>query len=109
MAKVHPHLSVDREELGAICGKWQITEMALFGSFARGDFTPDSDVDVMVSFAPESTPSLWRFVDLQEELAPPFGRPVDVIVRGPIRNPYRRRSIQRDLTRICAPNPGRSP
>ena len=50
MERVHPHLPITREELTALCQRWKIREFALFGSAAREDFRPDSDIDVMVEF-----------------------------------------------------------
>ena len=61
------------------CRRWKITEFALFGSVLRDDFRPDSDIDVLVTFAPDAS---WRFYDLvsmKEELEAMFGRPVDLV------------------------------
>lgn len=102
MTRVHPHLSIDGSELDEFCRRWHITEMALFGSVARGDFGPTSDVDMMVDFAPGEKPSLWRFVDLRDEISSLVGRPVDLVVRGTIKNPIRRKNIERDLTVVYA-------
>ncbi|MCP4375566.1 MAG: nucleotidyltransferase, partial [bacterium] len=44
-----------------LCKKWGITELALFGSILRDDFGPDSDVDVLVSFTPNVSLSLFDF------------------------------------------------
>ena len=51
--------------------------MALFGSVLRDDFTPDSDVDVLVEFAPGKTPGL-AFITMQDELAEISGQRVDI-------------------------------
>jgi predicted nucleotidyltransferase len=68
----------------------------------RDDFRPESDVDVMVSFAPEAHVSLWDFVELKDDLEKLIGRSVDLVERGTIVNPFRRHSIQRDLTVVYA-------
>jgi predicted nucleotidyltransferase len=102
MAKVHPHLDVDSAQLAALCRRWGITDVALFGSYARGDFRPDSDVDLMVVFAPGRKPSLWGFVALRDEFCSVFARPVDVVISGTIRNPFRLKSIERDITPLYA-------
>ena len=73
-------------------------ELALFGLVVRDDFGPESDVDVMVRFAPHAGRSLWDFVDMQEELERLIGRPVDLVERSTILNPFRRHGIERDLT-----------
>ncbi len=46
----------DKGKLTEFCKRWQIVEMALFGSVLRDDFRPDSDVDVLVRFAPDARP-----------------------------------------------------
>ncbi|MEW5989476.1 MAG: nucleotidyltransferase domain-containing protein [Chloroflexota bacterium] len=45
---------VPQEQIARFCQRWQITSLALFGSILRDDFRPDSDIDVLVSFAPEA-------------------------------------------------------
>lgn len=83
------------EELRAFCTRWRIAELSLFGSVLRDDFGPDSDVDVLVRFAPEATDDPFDLLDLEAELATWFGREVDVVdVRG-LRNPFRRHEILR--------------
>jgi predicted nucleotidyltransferase len=95
-------LAVPEEAIAEFCRKWQITELALFGSAARGEIRPDSDIDVMVTFGPETRWSLGDFVDMQEDLQTMFGRDVDLVEKGSIHNPFRRRSIMRDLTVVYA-------
>jgi uncharacterized protein len=90
---VQPRIAVDRERIAAFCRKWRITEFALFGSVLRADFSPDSDVDVLVSFEPEAPWSLWDLLAMQDELAALFGRRVDLVEKEALRNPYRRHEI----------------
>jgi predicted nucleotidyltransferase len=45
-------ISLRYEEIAAFCQRWQIAELAFFGSVLRDDFRPESDVDVLVTFAP---------------------------------------------------------
>ena len=63
---------------------------------------PDSDIDVMVTFASDARISLYDLVDVHDELAAIFGRDVDVVEKAAVVNPYRRRSIERDLTVLYA-------
>jgi predicted nucleotidyltransferase len=86
-------IDYDRDRLAEFCRKWQITELALFGSVLRDDFGPDSDVDVLVSFAPESQVSYWEWPEMIDELRLIFGRQVDLIEKDAIRNPFRRHEI----------------
>lgn len=77
----------------AFCRKWSVSEFALFGSVIRDDFGPESDVDVLVSFAPDAPISLWDWPLMVEELEALFGRRVDLVEKAAIRNPFRRRAI----------------
>jgi uncharacterized protein len=93
-----PQIQIDipRAELAAFCQRWQMTRMELFGSVLRDDFRPDSDVDVLVTFAPETALLLTDWVDMREELAALFGRKVDLIERYSIEHSYnylRRKAI----------------
>ncbi len=89
-------ISIDREKIGEFCRRWEITELALFGSVLRDDFRPDSDVDVLVTFAPNAHWSLFDLVEMQVELKALFGRGVDLVSRRGIeasRNYIRRKAI----------------
>ena len=88
-----PQIGYDSQELAALCRRWQVRKLALFGSVMRDDFRPDSDVDVALSFAPESHWSLGDVVDLQEDLQRFFGRDVDVVELEAITNPISRKII----------------
>jgi predicted nucleotidyltransferase len=99
---IHPSLNVSRETIAEFCRKWQIVEFALFGSAARGELRPDSDIDVMVQFGPSETWSLLDLARMKLELEAMLGRSVDLIEKGTIRNPFRQRTISRDLTVLYA-------
>ncbi|UYN97905.1 MAG: nucleotidyltransferase family protein [Enhydrobacter sp.] len=86
----------DPEAVAVFCRRWQIKELSLFGSMARGEAGPASDADVLVAFQPGEHWDLWDMVDMREELAGLFGRPVDVVVDGAVKNPVRRQAILRD-------------
>jgi predicted nucleotidyltransferase len=75
------------------CRKWQIKEFSLFGSVLREDFGPQSDIDVMVSFDDRAGWDLLDLVEMIEELKVIFGRNIDLVEKGTIRNPFRRYSI----------------
>ncbi len=92
----HPRIDISIEKIAEFCRKWQITEFALFGSVLRDDFGPESDIDVMVTFAPEAPWTLFDLVELRDELIGIFNREVDLVERPTIEqsaNPYRRQSI----------------
>ena len=72
-------IEVDREKIAEFCRRNHIRRLAFFGSVIRDDFTPESDVDVLVEFEPEQVIGL-RFIEIQNELSGLLGgRPVDLI------------------------------
>ena len=85
-----------REALTDLCRRWQVMELAVFGSVARGSSRADSDLDLLVTFGPDAPWDALDIVDLRAELAELFGRTVDLVEEKAIRNPYRRESIGRD-------------
>ncbi len=86
-------VEVLEDSIASFCDGWKITEFALFGSILRDDFRPDSDVDVLVSFAPNEKWSLWDIIAMKEELEKLFGREVDLVQKDCLRNPFRRYEI----------------
>ena len=70
-----------KEVLREFCERWSIVEFAVFGSALREDFGPDSDVDILVSFATEAEWGILDHVQMQNELAEIFERPVDLVTR----------------------------
>lgn len=70
---------IDRERLADFCRRWKITELALFGSVLREDFGPESDVDVLVVFAPDAAWGYEHFLTMEEELEALCGRKVDLV------------------------------
>ncbi|MBW7865875.1 MAG: nucleotidyltransferase family protein [Candidatus Hydrogenedentes bacterium] len=92
---MNPQVQLDKDILAAFCRKWHIRELSLFGSALRDDFGPDSDLDFLVSFEPETRLDLFDLIEMREELAKTFGRPVDLVEKEAIRNPWRRYEILR--------------
>jgi uncharacterized protein len=74
-------VSIDQHALHAFCERWGVAELELFGSVLRDDFRPDSDIDVLVTFAEDRRPTLLTLVEMEEELRQLFGRPVDLVLR----------------------------
>ncbi len=94
--------SIPRKKIAEFCKRWSINEFALFGSVLREDFRPDSDVDVLVSIDPEAHIGLLDIVQMQLELEKMFKRPVDLVEKEGLRNPYRRRAILRTAQVVYA-------
>jgi len=89
-------VAIPHDALRAFCQRWQVSELALFGSAVQGDFRPDSDIDLLVRFAPDARWTLLDFVQMRDELSDIFGRRVDLVTRRAIeasKNPLRRKAI----------------
>jgi uncharacterized protein len=86
-------INVSMDRIEQFCRKYGVAELSVFGSVLREDFGPDSDVDVMLTFHPGRGFTFENLPDIQDELEAIFGRPVDVIEKNEIRNPFRRKSI----------------
>ena len=90
-------IDIPKEQLREFCHKWKVTEFALFGSVTRPEeFGAESDVDVLVRFAPDAPWTLSLWLDMKDELAAIFGREVDLVERASIesmRNYLRRAAI----------------
>jgi predicted nucleotidyltransferase len=72
-------IDVPREQVATFCRRWRITELALFGSVLREDFRPESDVDVLVTFAQDVRWGFDQLLEMKGELEVLFGRPVDLV------------------------------
>jgi len=70
-------IGVTKKTIAEFCRRHHILRLSLFGSVLRSDFTPESDIDVLVEFAPGKAPG-FGFVQVQDELTDLFGRPVDL-------------------------------
>jgi predicted nucleotidyltransferase len=96
MERVARKLDIEPAEIERFCQKWQVIELALFGSALRDDFRTDSDVDLLVSFAEDATWSLFDLVTMEDELSTLLGREVDLVERSALEhseNYIRRRHI----------------
>jgi predicted nucleotidyltransferase len=74
-------IEIPDEALAEFCRRWKITELALFGSALRKDFRSDSDLDFLVTFAPDAEWSLFDHFHMENELVKLFGREVDLVSR----------------------------
>lgn len=89
-------IGVPMPAIEAFCNRWQVQELALFGSVLRDDFGPDSDIDMLVRFRTQRTPGLFGIFDMEQELAELLGRRIDLVHRPAIegsRNYIRRKAI----------------
>jgi len=89
-------IAIDNQRLADFCQRWKVRELDFFGSVLREDFRPDSDVDVLISFAPEAAWGLLDHLQMEAELSALLGRKVELVSRRAIeRSPnwIRRRAI----------------
>ena len=89
-------LALLRSILPELKKKYPISSMNIFGSVARGDQRPDSDLDILVEF---SGPIGWEFIDLADEIEAVAGVSVDLVSSNGIKTSYREQ-IRKDLVRV---------
>ena len=96
---MHRLIADKQDEIAAICRKYRVEKLEVFGSAARAtDFDPlRSDIDFLVEYQPPLLPGLHkRRVRLQDDLQAVLKRKVDLIRKGTINNPYLLKSIEED-------------
>jgi uncharacterized protein len=76
-----------------------VRHAALFGSVARGDAGPDSDIDIAIELDEEALPDLYAYAGMKRYIAGLFPRPVDVVDRAALK-PHIRPLADKDL--LCA-------
>ena len=91
-----------KAEIAALCRRFHVRRLELFGSAASGDFDPTrSDIDFLVEFDSDpSALSLATYIGFKEALEALLGRPVDLLEANAVRNPYLLASIVRTRERL---------
>jgi hypothetical protein len=88
-------------EVAVLCRSLGVRRLDLFGSAARDDFGPNSDVDFLVTLDPlQQDGYAQRYFDLKDGLERIFDRPVDLLTEGSVRNPYLRAHIRAGSVRV---------
>ncbi len=93
---LYTRLGLTAQELEDFCTRWEVLELALFGSVLRNDFRDNSDIDILVSYLSDAKRGLFEKVEMKEELEELVGRKVDLVSRKAIersRNWIRRQNI----------------
>ncbi len=68
-----------KDKIRGFCVRNHVNRLSLFGSIQRDDFTPESDIDVLVEFEQGFTPGFFKLLDMQEELSSLLnGRKIDL-------------------------------
>lgn len=101
---MHPAIAQHRSGISAICQRYHISRLDVFGSAARADdFNPaSSDADFLVEFTSDAQPSLEAFFGAKADLEKLLGRGVDLVEPSAVRNPYVLASINRSREAIYA-------
>jgi predicted nucleotidyltransferase len=76
------YITADDEALAELCRRHHIRKLSLFGSVARGEQDPDSDVDVLAEFDPRHTPGFFALAEMEDELTELLGRKADLTTPG---------------------------
>lgn len=95
------HIEGDDRRLAEICGRYRVRELSVFGSAARGEMRPDSDIDLLVEFLPEAEPGLLDHAGLMLDLSELLGRKVDLVSKNGLK-PLIRNSVIQDARRLYA-------
>lgn len=72
-------VKIAQDQIADLCRRYHVRRLALFGSVLRDDFTPESDVDVLVTFEPQASIGFMALGRMKRELASLFQRPVDLV------------------------------
>lgn len=78
----NPKDNLPAKTLAAICQRYQVRELALFGSALRDDFGPESDLDFLVEFEPEARIGFLALARMQRELSLLLSRRVELVPKG---------------------------
>lgn len=99
--RIRSDIEVPDTALVALCERFGVARLELFGSSARGDHTPDSDVDLLVTFLSGRRVGLLHLAGLQVELEALLGRPVDLVPRSGLK-PIIREAVLGDARALYA-------
>ncbi len=94
-------LNVSSEKLELLCKQYEVKELSLFGSQARGDERMDSDIDLLVEFLPNASIGLIGYSKLQRELQNIFGKRVDLVTKNGLK-PLVRKFVLQDIKPLYA-------
>jgi predicted nucleotidyltransferase len=86
-------IAINYSDIVPLCEKYYVKELSVFGSSIRDDFTPESDVDILVSFKKGPEISLFDIIDMENEISQLLKRAAHVIEKEGLRNPIRRDKI----------------
>ncbi len=94
--QLQSRIGLSEIEIAQLCQKWNITKMGIFGSILGSHFRPNSDIDILLQFAPTARQGLLTLAKIKVELETRFNRAVDLSTWEGIENSdnwIRRQSI----------------
>lgn len=94
-----------QKALEALCRRYHVKRLEVFGSATGGDFDPEtSDIDFIVEFEPGHPIGPWlaEYFDLKEALEALFGRSVDLVMSEAVQNPYFKQHVERQRRVVYA-------
>src|SRR5438105_267205 len=94
-------VEVEEAKLADLCRRYQVRELSLFGSAARGEMRPDSDIDLLVEFLPNAEVGLVEHAGLMLDLQKLLGRKVDLVSKNGLK-PRIRSSVIADARLVYA-------
>ena len=80
------NIGITKKQIVDFCRRWHIREFALFGSALRDDFNTGSDLDILVTFAPDTNWSLLDHLQMEQELSDLLGRKIDLLSKRAVEN-----------------------
>ena len=93
---------VDEIRLADLCKRYHVRELSLFGSAARGDMRPDSDIDVLVEFLPDAEIDLVDYAGFRLDLSHLLGRRVDLVSKKGLKPLFRTSVLNEAQLRYAA-------
>jgi predicted nucleotidyltransferase len=92
---------VDEARLADLCRQYRVRELSAFGSAARGEMRPDSDIDMLVEFLPDAGIDLVDYAGLMLDLSRLLGRKVDLVSKNGLK-PLIRSSVLQEARLLYA-------
>jgi predicted nucleotidyltransferase len=84
--QIQQRLGLSIEQIAQFCQKWHITELSLFGSVLGNQFHTDSDIDILIRFAPNTRQGLLSLAKIKHDLEANTGRAVDIALKESVEN-----------------------
>lgn len=88
------NIAVEKETIAGFCRTHHIRRLSLFGSVLGNQFRADSDIDILVEFAPGHSASLFKMAEMEQELSAIFGGKVDLRTPAELSRYFREEVLQ---------------